>query len=70
MADIGKRLLARAAYDNAGASAIWNKTTGALTVNASNLGAIIPLTNPVQGTQYGVDRVLNAVSGTTIFIAP
>ena len=68
MADIGKRLLARTAYDNAGASAIWNKTSGALTVSATNPTAIVPLTNPVQGTQYGSDRVLNAVSGTTILI--
>jgi hypothetical protein len=70
MADIAKRLLARTAYDNAGASAIWNKTTGALTVSANNPTAIIPLTNPLQGTQYGPDRVLNAVAGTTIVIAP
>ncbi len=68
MADIGKRLVARTAYDNAGASAIWNKTTGALTVNANNPTAIIPLTNALQGTQYGPDRVLNAVAGTTIII--
>lgn len=70
MADIAKRLLARTAFDNAGASAIWNKTTGALTISASNPSAIIALTNPVQGTPYGQDRVLNATSGTTIIIAP
>ncbi len=70
MADIAKRLLTRTAFDNAGASAIWNKTTGVLTVTSTNPSAIIPLTNPVQGTQYGPDRVLNAVSGTSIIIAP
>jgi hypothetical protein len=70
IADIGKRLLARTAYDNAGASAIWNKTTGALTVSANNPTTIIPLTNPLQGTKYGSDRVLNAVSGASIIIAP
>jgi hypothetical protein len=70
MADIARRLLARTAFDNAVASAIWNKTTGVLTLSANNPGAIIALTNPVQGTQYGPDRVLNAVSGTSIIIAP
>ena len=70
MSDIGKRLLARTAYDNAGASAIWNKTTGALTVSASDPTAIVPLTNRLQGVLYGQDRVLNTTSGTTIIIAP
>jgi hypothetical protein len=41
-----------------------------LTVSATNPTASVALTNPVQGVQYGSDRVLNAVSGTTILIAP
>ncbi len=70
MADIGRRLLARMTYDSAGASAIWNKTTGALTINATNPSALVPLTNPREGDKYGQDRVLNAKVGTTIKIAP
>ena len=66
MATIGSVLTERATYDASGASAIWNRTTGNLTVTATNPSAAIPLTNPTQGTAYGADKTFSASAGSII----
>jgi hypothetical protein len=67
MTQIGDRMRARAAYNASGATAVWNKTTGTVTVTATS-NAQIPLTNPSLGTVYGPDRVINATNGQTITV--
>jgi hypothetical protein len=67
MTKIGDRMRARMAYDASGAQAIWNRTTGTVTVTA-NSTAQIPLTNPTLGTVYGPDRVVSTTNGQTLTV--
>lgn len=66
MQTIGAILESRSAFDAAGASAIWNRTTGLVTVSATNASAGIPLTNPVQGVAYGTDKTLVVTPGSSL----
>jgi hypothetical protein len=66
MGDLGRRFEARMAYDASGASAIWNKTTGLVSLSATNPTASIPLTNPVQGTSYGTDKIASLTGGSSL----
>jgi hypothetical protein len=66
MAAIGAVLTARAAYNASGASAVWNRTTGMVTVSATNASASVPLTNPVQGTAYGADKSFTMSAGSSV----
>lgn len=68
MTEIGQRMRARLAYDNASASAIWNKTTGVVRVSAANAATDIPLTNTVQGNAYGTDKVLSVKDGASVTV--
>ena len=68
MGTIGAVLTAREAYNASGASAIWNRTTGVVTVSATNPSASIPLTNPVQGTTYGADKTFTASAGSSVIV--
>ncbi len=66
MGDLGRRFEARMAYDASGASAIWNKTTGLVSLSATNPTASIPFTNPVQGDVYGADKIASLVGGSSV----
>ena len=68
MSTIGAVLTARSAYNSSGASAIWNRTTGTVTVSATNPSASIPLTNPTQGTVYGPDKTFTASAGASVIV--
>jgi hypothetical protein len=67
MTQVGDRMRARAAYNASGANAVWNKTTGTVTITA-NTTTQIPLTNPTLGTVYGPDRVVNTTNGQTVTV--
>lgn len=66
MNDIGVRLVARAAYNASGASGVWNRTTGVVSISATNPASSIPLTNPVQGEIYGADKTVRLTGGSNL----
>ncbi len=67
MTDLGLKMKARLAYDNAAVGAVWDRAAGSLTISgASNVN--IPLTNPAFGTAYGSDFVRNTQSGDVVTV--
>jgi hypothetical protein len=67
MTDLGLKMKARLAYDNAAASAVWDRAAGTVTISgASNTS--IPLTNPAFGTAYGPDFVRNTQAGEVVTV--
>jgi hypothetical protein len=67
MTDLGLKMKARLAYDNAAASAIWDRTAGTVTISgASNVN--IPLTNPALGSAYGPDFVRYTQAGNIVMV--
>ncbi len=67
MTDLGLKMKARLAYDNAAASAIWDRAAGTVTISgASNVN--IPLTNPAYGTAYGPDFVRYTQAGNVVTV--
>jgi hypothetical protein len=67
MTDLGLKMKARLAYDNAAASAVWDRAAGTVTISgASNVN--IPLTNPAFGTAYGSDFVRYTRAGNVVTV--
>jgi hypothetical protein len=67
MTDLGLKMKARLAYDNAAASAVWDRAAGTVTISgASNIN--IPLTNPAFGTAYGSDFVRSTQAGNVVTV--
>ena len=67
MTDLGLKMKARLAYDNAAASAIWDRAAGTVTISGAS-GVNIPLTNPALGTAYGPDFVRATQAGDVITV--
>jgi hypothetical protein len=67
MTDLGLKMKARLAYDNAAASAVWDRAAGTVTISgASNVN--IPLTNPAFGTAFGSDFVRYTRAGNVVTV--
>jgi hypothetical protein len=67
MTDLGLKMKARLAYDNAAAGGVWDRAAGTVTISgASNVN--IPLTNPAFGTAYGSDFVRYTQAGNIVTV--
>lgn len=67
MTDLGLKMKARLAYDNAAASAVWDRVAGTVTISGAS-GVNIPLTNPALGTAYGPDFVRTTQAGNVVTV--
>ena len=67
MTELGLKMKARLAYDNAAASAVWDRTAGTVTISGTS-GVNIPLTNPTFGTAYGPDFVRYTQAGDVVTV--
>jgi hypothetical protein len=67
MTELGLKMKARLAYDNAAASAVWDRAAGVVTISGA-AGVNIPLTNPAFGTPYGPDFVRYTQAGEAVTV--
>jgi hypothetical protein len=67
MSDLGLKMKARLAYDNAAASGVWDRAAGTVTISGAN-NVDIPLTNPAFGTAYGSDFVRYTQAGNVVTV--